>query len=276
LRNDKLSDGNPLILLETKGFGIFMDSPFWQKYVYQNVFFGCGLFVLLTVAAMFTYPGGLFTGELTTNYDFFRNFFSDLGRITVAGQRSNIVSAILFFLALSIAGIGLIFFFIAFRDFFKTDRTGNMLSLFGTITGVASGLCFVSIACAPYDLFFYFHYHLVFWAFRTFLVAVSIYAYIIFRQKTYPRQYGWVFMAFSVLLTAYLVLLEFGPSAETPEGLIVQATGQKVIAYVSILSVMAQSWLAYRFRQNMEKLNRAGSAAHMLMRTIQSRRKHTP
>ena len=83
-------------------------------------------------------------------------------------------------------------------------------------------------------------------------------------------------MAFSVLLTAYLVLLEFGPSAETPEGLIVQATGQKVIAYVSILSVMAQSWLAYRFRQNMEKLNRAGSAAHMLMRTIQSRRKHTP
>jgi hypothetical protein len=29
---------------------------------------------------------------------------------------------------------------------------------------------------------------------------------------------------------------------------VIQATGQKIIVYVSILSVMAQSWLAYRFR----------------------------
>ena len=118
---------------------------------------GCELFVLLTVAAMFTYPGGTYTGELTKGYDFFRNFFSDLGRITVEGGKSNIVSAILFILALSIAGIGLIFFFIAFREFFKTDRIGRLLSLMGTIIGVASGLCFVGIACAPYDLFLDIH-----------------------------------------------------------------------------------------------------------------------
>jgi hypothetical protein len=88
---------------------------------------------------------------------------------------------------------------------------------------------------------------LVFWAFRTFLFAVSIYAYVIFRQHKYPRQYGWVFIAFSVFLAAYLVLLEFGPEATTPSGLIIQATGQKIIVYVSIISVMAQSWLAYHY-----------------------------
>lgn len=198
-----------------------MNSPFWQKHVYRYVFIGCGLFVLLTVAAMFSYPGGTYIGELTKGYDFFRNFFSDLGRITVAGGRSNIVSAILFFLALSIAGIGLIFFFIAFREFFKTDRTGQLWSLLGTIIGVATGLCFVGIACAPYDLFFDIHYQLVFWAFRTFLVAVSIYAYVIFRQNKYPRQYGWVFIAFAVFLAAYLALLELGPEAKTPLGLII-------------------------------------------------------
>jgi hypothetical protein len=115
--------------------------------------------------------------------------------------------------------------------------------------GIASGLCFVGIACAPYDLFLDIHYQLVFWAFRTFLVAVSIYAYVIFRQNDYPRQYGWVFIAFSVFLAAYLILLTYGPSAKTPEGLIIQATGQKIIVYVSIVSVMAQSWLAYRVRQ---------------------------
>ena len=229
-----------------------MNSPFWQKHVYRYVFYGCGLFVLLTVAAMFTYPGGTFTDEITNGYDFFRNFFSDLGRITVAGNRSNIVSAILFFFALSIAGIGLIFFFIAFRAFFRVDQTGRRWSSIGTIIGVASGLCFLGIACAPYDLVFDIHYQLVFWAFRTFLFAVSMYAYVIFRQNNYPRRYGWVFIAFAVFLAAYLGLLELGPEATTPTGLVIQATGQKIIVYVSIISVMAQAWLAYRYRSSMD------------------------
>jgi hypothetical protein len=34
-----------------------MSSPFWQKPVYLYVFIGCGLFVLLTVVAMFTPTG---------------------------------------------------------------------------------------------------------------------------------------------------------------------------------------------------------------------------
>jgi len=225
----------------------FMNSPFWQKNVYRYVFIGCGLFALLTVLAMFTYPGGLFSGEITDHYDFFRNFFSDLGRTTVEGGRVNTVSAILFFLALSIAGVGLVFFFIAFREFFKGNGTGNLWSLLGTIIGVASGLCFVGIACAPYDLVFDIHYQLVFWAFRTFLISVSIYAFVIFRQTQYPRRYGWIFITFAVFLAAYLMLLEFGPEATTRSGLIIQATGQKIIVYVSILSVMAQSWLAYAY-----------------------------
>ena len=110
----------------------------------------------------------------------------------------------------------------------------------------------MGIACAPYDLVFDIHYQLVFWAFRTFLFAVSMYAYVIFRQNNYPRRYGWVFIAFAVFLAAYLVLLEFGPEATTSTGLIIQATGQKIIVYVSIISVMAQAWLAYRYRSSMD------------------------
>jgi len=226
-----------------------MKSPFWQKHVYRFVFIGCGLFVLLTVAAMFAYPGGTFTGETTEGYDFFRNFFSDLGRVTAPNGRPNTVSLILFFTALTLAGIGLVLFFVAFRDFFTNDATGNLLSLLGTVIGIASGLCFVGIACAPYDLLFDIHYQLVFWAFRTFLIAVAVYSLVIFRQSAYPRRYGWIFVAFTVFLAGYILLLEFGPEATTPAGLVIQATGQKVIVYVSILSVMAQSWLAYQIRQ---------------------------
>ena len=59
-----------------------MRSSFRQKQAYLFIVVGCGLFVLLTIAAMFTYPGGTFTDETTVGYDFFRNFFSDLGRVT--------------------------------------------------------------------------------------------------------------------------------------------------------------------------------------------------
>jgi hypothetical protein len=224
---------------------------FWQNTVYRYIIFGCGMFVLLTIAAMLAYPGGNVNGDITKGYDFFHNFFSDLGRISVPGGGSNLVSAALFCTALTLAGLGLVGFFLAFRVFFLTDRTGQSLSMAGTIVGVISGLCFVGIAWAPYDVFFDAHYKLVFWAFRTFLVAVAIYALVIFRQHTYPRRNGWVFIIFTVFLAAYLILLTFGPEARTPAGLVIQAAGQKVIVYVSILSVVSQSWLALRFRQRM-------------------------
>ena len=226
-----------------------MNSPFWQRHVYRFVSIGCGLFVLLTVVAMFVYPGGTYTDGTTVGYNFFRNFFSDLGRVTAPNGQPNTVSLILFFTALTLSGIGLVFFFIAFRQFFTTDKTGHWVSLTGTIIGVISGLCFVGIALVPYDLNLDLHYNLVFWAFRTFLFAVGIYAYVVFRQEAYPRRYGWIFVAFAVFLAAYIGLLEFGPEASTPSGLVIQATGQKVIVYISILSVMAQSWLAYQIRQ---------------------------
>ena len=89
---------------------------------------------------------------------------------------------------------------------------------------------------------------MVFWAFRTFLFAVGIYAYVIFRQDVYPRRYGWIFVSFAVCLAAYIGLLEFGPEATTSSGLVIQATGQKIIVYISIISAMAQSWAAYKFQ----------------------------
>jgi len=226
-----------------------MNSPFWQKRVYRYVVIGCGLFVLLTVISMFTYPGGTFTDETTKGYDFFRNFFSDMGLVTAPNGQPNTISLILFAIPLSIVGIGIVAFFIAFRDFFTSDRTGTLLSWLGTFIGVVSGLCFVGIAFAPYDVLFNIHYQLVFWAFRTILITIAQYPIIILRQNNYPRRYGWIFVVYTVFLAAYVILLEFGPSAKTPAGLIIQATGQKIIAYISILSVMAQSWLAYQVRR---------------------------
>jgi hypothetical membrane protein len=222
-------------------------SRIWPRQVFQYFFCACGLFVVFTAIAMLTYPGGTVTDSTTVGYSFFQNFFSDLGRVTAPDGQSNRVSMILFLVAEIVVGIGMVCFFVAFRELFKGDRTGRWVSLLGTLVGIASGLCFAGVALAPADLYLGVHIQLVLWAFRAFLVSVAIYAYVIFRQNDYPRRYGWIFVGFSLLLAAYLVLLTYGPGPFTPEGMVIQAVGQKIIVYVSVVSVMAQAWLAYRF-----------------------------
>ena len=49
------------------------------------------------------------------------------------------------------------------------------------------------------------------------------------------------------MLIGYYLLLTHGPSFTSPEGLVIQVVGQKVIAYASILSIGIQSLGAYRY-----------------------------
>lgn len=224
-------------------------SGFWRRGIYRFILFGTGLFVALTVIAMLLFPGGTVNNEPTRGYDFFRNFFSDLGRWRAVDGRSNLPSFLPFFLALNMAGLALIFFFLAFPRFFEDRPWTRRLSRLGSAAGALSGLCFMGVAFTPYDLFLVIHKEFVFWAFRLFLAAVACYVPVLFAARGYPRRAGWIFAFFALCLAGYLWLLFEGPSAKTAAGLVIQATGQKVIVYVSILSVMAQSWVALRVAQ---------------------------
>ena len=66
-----------------------MPSSFWRFTVFKIVAVICGLFVVLTAAAMFIYPGGTNTDKTTAGYSFLGNFFSDLGRTVARGGDMN-------------------------------------------------------------------------------------------------------------------------------------------------------------------------------------------
>jgi hypothetical protein len=55
-----------------------------------------------------------------------------------------------------------------------------------------------------------------------------------------------VFGGFALLLAAYVLLITFGPSPLEPVGQTIQATGQKIMVYASILVVALQSVRARR------------------------------
>jgi hypothetical protein len=217
-------------------------STFWRNHIFMLVVVVCGAFIALTTIAMFFYPGGMSNNPTSQGYSFFQNFFSELGLTQGWGGQPNTISAVLFFIALAGAGAGLTLFFILFPQFFWQTRSGKWLGIVGSLFGIVAGICFVGVAFTPANLFLDAHKNFVLWAVELFPVAVLCYAIAIFRDLNYPKRFGWVFVAFGVLLIVYVWLLNFGPSTQTLEGLMIQATGQKIIVYASIISIMIQAW----------------------------------
>jgi hypothetical membrane protein len=221
-------------------------SRFWRQGVFSLTMVGCALFVVLTVVAMLFYAGGTLIDPTTTGYSFTTNYFSDLGLTWSHARVPNTVSAILFVTALTMAGGGLILFFLAFPQFFTRSRSGRVLSAIGSASGVIAGLCFIGVALTPANLVLETHLAVMMWAFRTFTVAVICYTIAIFREPDYPNRFGYVFVAFAALLVAYVLLLIAGPPYDSPDGIMVQAIGQKVIVYASVTSIFIQAYVAKR------------------------------
>jgi hypothetical membrane protein len=226
-------------------------GEFWRKPVFQAIIVACLLFVLLTTVAMGVFPGGTSTNLTSQGYSFTQNFFSDLGRVTTRSGADNTLARILFTVGLSLAGLSLAVFFVAFTQFFARPLWVRVLSAAGTVLGVTAGICFIGVAFTPADVSGRAHGQFVLWAFRLFLFAALLYLPALFGAaafggRRYPRPFALVFIAFALLLAGYLWLLTQGPPARTPEGYVIQVVGQKVIAYASIFSVALMSWGAIR------------------------------
>lgn len=226
-----------------------------RKRLLQWVVAGCALFVLLTLLAMLTYPGGLAVpmgGPAPRGYSFFRNFFSDLGRTVSPLGEPNTLSFALFVVALTGAGLSLGLFSLVMPSLCERPRAAWVLSRAGAFFGIVAGLSFVGVAWTPADLLLAAHKTFVQVAFLSLFVGVLGYLAALLLVRDYPRRYLAVFAAFALLLVGYLWLLFFGPALDSTQGLLIQATGQKVIVYAGIVSVGMQALGAQRVLDQIE------------------------
>jgi hypothetical protein len=207
---------------------------------------GALLFILLTAAAMLVYPGGTPTEPTRHGYSFFINVFSDLGRTRTFTGESNRLSQILFTIGVMTGGAAMAFFFRAFAGcaagcWKQGRRTAVHLSRGGALLGMAAAICFIGVACTPWNLLLDAHMVFVVWAFRFFLGAVLLNLLAVLIEPGLPRRTAWVFAAFAVMLIGYLILLGAGIAGWAFTTDVVQATGQKIIVYAAITTVLVQS-----------------------------------
>ncbi|SMF74064.1 hypothetical protein [Pseudobacteriovorax antillogorgiicola] len=219
------------------------------------------LFLLLTVVAMIAYPGGTNTNPHIEGYQFFQNFFSDLGRVTSFDGAPQYRPMLIFVSALTLAAIGQVLFYMMFPNFFRAG--GRTLAFFGSFFGVMTGLGYLGIALTPWDMFGALHLHFVHVTFLSFELSVILYTIAIFRNPEYPNRYAWAFIAFCGVLTIYLVILFFGPKADTEWGLTVQVTAQKILIYCQAACVSFQVYGAIRIAlKNMNPRSQTNLISH--------------
>ena len=212
---------------------------------------GSTQFVLLTFVAMLLYPGGTLAEETTRGYTFTANFFSDLGLTIAHNREPNTLSAILFFIALTVAGLGLCVYFVATPKFFKRSPAQRALSLLGSFFGILSGLSYVGIAFTPANLAGETHLLFVQLAFSTFLVAVLCYIPAVLLNGNFANVYAAVYAIFAVCLIVYLWLLFGRPFGSGESALVINVVGQKLIVYAAIICMGIQSYGAFQLAGNM-------------------------
>lgn len=216
-------------------------NVFWQIWFFRVTIAITLLFFLLVGVAMFLYPGGNSLDHRAKGYSFFWNFFSDLGRVTTISGQANTVARMLFTVALSGGGLGVALLFLALLPLFTGSRLTRWFSHLGAAFGLLAGICFVGVALFPLDTQEQLHNLFIDAALVTFLAAFLFLFLAVLRTPAFPKGFIWLFSIFAVVLTVYVLIIIFGPAPGTTAWVVVQATGQKIIVAVSILTALIQA-----------------------------------
>jgi hypothetical membrane protein len=203
-------------------------------------------FVVCAGAGMALYPGGTRLDPGTVGYSFTQNAFSDLGRTVARNGEPNTVSATLFVLGLTPAGLGLAGFFVALLPLVSKHSRTKGVAWFGCAAGIVAGVAYVAVAWTPANRLPFEHVMAQNWAFRSFLVASVLLGFVTARSTVFSFRTAAAWWMFGVLLLAFILIGIFGPSRRTEAGLVLQVVAQKAIVFSALVIVAFQSYEAER------------------------------
>ncbi len=179
-------------------------------------------FIVLTIIAMFVYPGG---------YSFPHNFFSSLGMVHSANNHMlNTASRILFIIACTITAIMNIPFSLALRTNLKDSKAEKTIGWIGTILSIGSSPFLFLLSIYPADVHGYGYLHLqmtrIF--FMLFGLAVIIYTIAFFINKKYNKVIACYGILVAIFALVYINAFMFN------------AVFQKFTIYLMIFWVIVQ------------------------------------
>lgn len=210
------------------------------------IIIACLQFLVLTILAMFFYEGGTRLDSTVSEYLFFENFFSDLGRIEAFSGRLNFISAFLFICALVGLSIGSFTYFSTIPpDFIRNEQYSNIFD-YSVRAGKMASIMFLGVALAPSDILPVVHDFFVVSGFSLVALVSFSLGILNYKEKNMSKTYSWIFFLLFIELVLYGSLFLFIPTITSSSHLIVRATTQKIIVYSLIGFFMTQAYIVQK------------------------------
>jgi hypothetical protein len=191
--------------------------------------------------AILRYPGGDPLDRLGSGYSPTRNFLSDLGMTVAYNGGSNRLGASLFAASLLLltVGSGLILVHVG-RELSNNARSGWFVRAAG-IAIVLSCAAFGAVAFTPENQVMRLHVRATLLAWRLVPIGTALLTAAAFSATGVSRASKGILIALTFALTAYVVILGWGPSTHTLPGLRFDVIAQKVASIVLIAGILGLS-----------------------------------
>ncbi len=202
-------------------------------------------FVVMTFVAMLFYKGGSKFAVNAAYYDFFSNFFSDLGQVDGFAGQDNLVPFVFFELACFLMAACYAMFFPVLPAAFAGNPKGRRLTLVTSFFGVLASAFVIAVAFLPEDINMKLHVYAATGAYLFIGIAAFVAAGATWKVKAYPRATAWAGIAIWILawtFAAAAAILGTG----TPEALFVVVTLQKLGQYAICFWSTLFAWATLR------------------------------
>jgi hypothetical membrane protein len=207
-------------------------------------------FVLASIIAAYFYAGGNIHNPSQVGYSVTHNFLSDLGGFKSHSGKVNILSALLFNISMIMfILVGVSFLFVP--RLFKENKTNYFLSILGSIFFFLGTVFFAGVGFTPYDLYLDMHVFFAINAFR-FLIPASVLYFTVLLRSSISNKYALAIIVLFLFTFFYVVYQIVSASPlESLEKMVEQATLQKIIALINVVSIFI---LSFAFEEKIRKL----------------------
>ena len=207
-------------------------------------------FVLASIIAAYFYAGGNIHNPSQVGYSVTHNFLSDLGGFKSHSGIVNILSALLFNISMIMfILVGVSFLFVP--RLFKENKTNYFLSILGSIFFFLGTVFFAGVGFTPYDLYLDIHVFFAINAFR-FLIPASLLYFTVLLRSSISNKYALAIIVLFLFTFFYVVYQIISASPlESLEKMVEQATLQKIIALINVVSIFI---LSFAFEEQIRKL----------------------
>lgn len=195
------------------------------------------VFIFLVIMGAMSYEGGHRLDLNSEGYSFSNNYLSDLGRIKTVAGMDNSIPFYCFNSALIILSVVFSFYFLFLPSVYDESIEIQNIARVGSFFGFLASICFAGVAYTPADLFIDAHIFFADWLFRLMNLTIVFYAITYIMMKKNYFIFSFIFGIVALVVTAHIILSDFGLARFFNEPHTVRVLSQKAATIALIISV---------------------------------------